>query len=87
MQIVRSNDLFRGVPYNFVQFTSLQEILAGWLGIELGTYNQISDSLHLYTEDKKQILKSTVTEVQRNTDSISQPKLNQSVCLMKFLIE
>lgn len=29
-QVVRSNDLFRGVPYNFVQFTSLQEIMAGW---------------------------------------------------------
>lgn len=51
MQILRSNDLFRGVPYNIVQFTILQEVMAGWLGIEPGTYNHISDSLHVYEED------------------------------------
>ena len=31
MQVIRSNDVFKGVPHNFVQFTSLQEIMAGWL--------------------------------------------------------
>ena len=31
-QIIRSNDLFRGLAYNIVQFTALQEIMAGWLG-------------------------------------------------------
>ena len=47
-QIIRSNDLFLGLPHNLVQFTSLQEIVAGWLNIECGTYNQISDSMHIY---------------------------------------
>jgi thymidylate synthase len=51
LQILRSNDVFRGLPYNIVQFTILQEIMAGWLGVELGTYNHISDSLHLYESD------------------------------------
>ncbi|MEN6462526.1 MAG: thymidylate synthase [Syntrophomonas sp.] len=51
-QIMRSNDVFRGLPYNFVQFTSLQEILAGWLDIEIGSYTQYSDSLHLYKNDE-----------------------------------
>ncbi|MGH9905438.1 MAG: thymidylate synthase, partial [Pyrinomonadaceae bacterium] len=32
MQIMRSNDVYRGLPYNIVQFTTLQEVLAGWLG-------------------------------------------------------
>ena len=49
-QIIRSNDLFLGVPFNFVQFTTLQEVLAGWLGLELGPYSQWSDSLHLYMD-------------------------------------
>ena len=49
-QIIRSNDLFLGVPFNFVQFTTLQEVLAGWLGLELGPYSQWSDSLHVYAE-------------------------------------
>jgi len=57
LQIVRSNDLFLGVPYNLVQFTSLHEIMAGWLGVEVGTYNQISDSLHIYDSDEEKIRK------------------------------
>lgn len=55
LQIMRSNDLFRGTPYNIVQFTMLQEILAGWLGVEIGSYHQISDSLHIYESDWQQI--------------------------------
>lgn len=51
MQVMRSNDLVRGLPYNIAQFTFLQEVMAGWLGVEVGTYNQISDSLHLYERD------------------------------------
>ena len=50
-QIMRSNDLFRGLPYNLVQFTSIQEILAGWLEVEVGSYNHYSDSLHFYEYD------------------------------------
>ncbi len=52
-QIMRSNDIFRGLPYNIVQFTSLQEIMAGWLEVEVGSYTHFSDSLHLYNDDQK----------------------------------
>ena len=57
-QIIRSNDVFLGVPYNFVQFTFLQEIVAGWLGLECGSYNQISDSLHAYEKDMANVVDS-----------------------------
>lgn len=49
-QIMRSNDVCRGLPYNLLQFTVLQEVLAGWLGLNLGHYCHWSDSLHAYTE-------------------------------------
>jgi thymidylate synthase len=48
LQVMRSNDLIWGTPYNFIQWTTLQEIVAGWLGAEVGTYTHISDSLHVY---------------------------------------
>jgi thymidylate synthase len=48
LQVMRSNDLIWGTPYNFIQFTSLQEIVAGWLGVDVGSYVQLSDSLHVY---------------------------------------
>ncbi len=48
LQMMRSNDLIWGMPYNIIQFTTMQEIVAGWLGVEVGTYTHVSDSLHVY---------------------------------------
>jgi thymidylate synthase len=72
-QIMRSNDVFRGLPYNIVQFTSIQEILAGWLGINPGSYTHFSDSLHIYENDKK-TMDITDNKFSRNGDSLSLPK-------------
>lgn len=55
LQVMRSNDLIWGLPYNLIQFTALQEIMAGWLGLELGTYNHVSDSLHVYRRHWEQL--------------------------------
>lgn len=70
MQIMRSNDLFRGLPYNILQFTSLQEILAGWLGVEVGSYNHLSDSLHLYERDAAFVSVALADHIEPNTDSL-----------------
>ncbi|MGH3800145.1 MAG: thymidylate synthase [Pseudonocardiaceae bacterium] len=45
---MRSQDLWLGFPYDVFAATILQELLAGWLGVELGTYHHFVDSLHLY---------------------------------------
>jgi thymidylate synthase len=50
-QIIRSNDMMLGFPYNVVQWTCLQEIMAGWLGVDVGEYVQLSDSAHIYARD------------------------------------
>lgn len=47
-QIMRSNDVMRGLPYDILQFTILQELFASWLGCEMGNYLHISNSLHMY---------------------------------------
>lgn len=47
----RSNDILWGLfGANLCQFTTLQELLASWLGVEVGSYHQVTDSLHLYTD-------------------------------------
>jgi thymidylate synthase len=58
LQVMRSNDLYRGLPYNLVQFTTLHEILSGWLGLGLGQYHHLSDSLHIYHNTTQDILDS-----------------------------
>lgn len=75
LQIMRSNDLFLGTPYNFVQFTVLQEVIAGWLGLEVGEYAQVSDSLHLYEDNLDTMSVSKVPPPDYPVDSLSLPKL------------
>lgn len=67
-QILRSNDLFLGVPHNFVQFTSLQEILAAWLGIEVGHYRHVADCLHVYVRDQDYVQDSGQIIPESNPD-------------------
>src|SRR5262249_46066683 len=74
VQVMRSNDLFRGMPYNFVQFTTLHEVMAGWLGVELGSYHQLSDSLHYYVDECNCFVDNPATCVMRNTDSLMLPR-------------
>ncbi|TWH83454.1 thymidylate synthase [Sedimentibacter saalensis] len=72
-QIMRSNDVLLGMPYNFVQFTGIQEILAGWLRLDVGSYNHYSDSLHLYNRDISKIGIGQEMKI-RNNDSLSLSK-------------
>jgi thymidylate synthase len=81
-QILRSNDFFRGTPYNFIQFTTLQELMAGWVGVVPGNYTHISDSLHVYESDLQFIGKiSRSNEIWENTDSLI---FNMQDCLKHF---
>lgn len=74
LQVMRSNDLFLGTPHNFVQFTVLQEVIAGWLGVELGTYVQVSDSLHFYEHDLATISVAETAHTAKNTEVLGLPK-------------
>ncbi len=73
-QIMRSNDLFRGLPHNIVQFTCLQEVMAGWLGVDLGSYNHFSDSLHLYHNDGTVSERLEPFALAKNPDDLALPK-------------
>ena len=48
---MRSNDIWRGTPYDIFNFTMLQEIMACMLGIDIGKYTHVADSLHIYESD------------------------------------
>lgn len=73
-QVVRSNDVFLGLPHNFVQFMSLHEIMAGWVGADVGTYSLLSDSLHLYDEHATDVAQSVSVDAPNNADSLCLPK-------------
>lgn len=70
-QVVRSNDLFLGVPHNFVQFTCLQEIVASWLEVRLGEYRHYADCLHVYQRDARKIQTTPPLQTIFSRDQIS----------------
>jgi thymidylate synthase len=47
---MRSQDLWLGFCYDIFANTVLHELMAGWLGVDLGAYHHHVDSLHLYAE-------------------------------------
>lgn len=50
---MRSNDLIFGLQYDLVAFTLIQEIIANTIGVELGSYNHTTASLHVYEKHWK----------------------------------
>ena len=53
----------------------LQEVMAGWLGVECGAYDQVSDSLHLYEHNEESVFASApLSDLPSNTDSLALPK-------------
>lgn len=55
--MMRSNDIWRGLPYDIVYFTLLQTIIAKALGKEVGSYTHFATSLHLYDCDVEKVKK------------------------------
>ena len=47
-QIMRSNDLVWGTPYNYVQFNSLAQIMASLIKVPVGDYSHFCNSSHIY---------------------------------------
>jgi hypothetical protein len=48
---MRSQDLMTGFLYDTMQFRLFQEIMAGWLGLDVGDYHHFVGSLHIYEKD------------------------------------
>ncbi|MER5642639.1 thymidylate synthase [Kitasatospora sp. NPDC002227] len=51
---MRSQDVWTGMPYDLFSFTTIQELVAGWLDADLGDYHHHIDSLHIYDSNLDQ---------------------------------
>jgi thymidylate synthase len=60
----------------------LHEVIAGWIGVEMGTFHQISDSLHVYQTDILRLARSDgPSQWLRNSDSLSLPRKESEGCI------
>lgn len=46
---MRSNDVWLGLPYDVFSFTTLQAIVANYVGVDVGFYQHEVSSMHLYS--------------------------------------
>lgn len=53
--VMRSNDIWFGLPYDVAFFTELQKCIADYLGVGYGTYTHYACSLHLYDRDFEKV--------------------------------
>lgn len=61
--VMRSNDIWFGLPYDVVFFTELQKHIARELGVEYGTYTHFVGSLHVYDRFIPKIEESCTAKV------------------------
>ncbi len=52
---MRSNDFWNGLPFDVGIFGFLQEVMASWLKVELGTYTHFAGSAHIYFKDLQKV--------------------------------
>lgn len=74
--VMRSNDLHKGFIYDAHNFMIIQNILAGWLGVEVGKYEHVALSLHIYEQDIQNMKDCVDDNYVVYTDSIEIQPIN-----------
>ena len=74
--VMRSNDVWLGLPYDMFQFTQLQHCVATSLGMIAGEYRHTTFSLHMYETDATAIDKFLTAQPQYDYSltRMSQPR-------------
>jgi thymidylate synthase len=70
---MRSQDLIKGLPNDLCEFQWFQEIIAGWLGVEVGKYTHFVGCLHAYQSDMKYAIESLENESSYRLYNIVKP--------------
>ena len=65
---MRSSDIILGIAYDVPAFTTMQEVLANELSVELGEYVHTSNSLHCYERDFEML-----DAIARSSDNLGRP--------------
>ena len=74
-QTVRSHDFVWGVPYNFMQFGYITQALAERLGVSVGHYAELNNSLHVYDRHYGELKGIRYNNELSHTFDMSVPKI------------
>lgn len=59
---MRSNDVWRGMPYDVFTFCCLQRVIAAHLDVDVGVYHHQVGSMHLYARDADKARESLTSD-------------------------
>lgn len=85
--IMRSNDIYLGLPYDVAFFTSLQKYIANRLGIEYGYYTHFVTNLHFYKRDFDKIKEISVKKEWSKATFSYEKMLENSIYLEALVME
>lgn len=68
--VMRSNDLFFGLPYDAIFFTELQKYIAHKLNCKVGRWTHFVGSMHIYERDMKKLSNLVEDEVKYKVNVI-----------------
>ena len=63
--LMRSNDVWLGLPYDILSFTTVQRVVASMIGVPPGKYHHVVSNLHLYDSNVEQALEVMLEEDSR----------------------
>ena len=75
---MRSEDAWLGMPYDIFVNTTMQRLLAGALGCQLGTYVHQVGSLHLYSRNYQQVVAAIAPRVVQDARERSSGRYHSS---------
>lgn len=81
--MMRSNDIWFGLPYDIIFFTICQKYIADALGLQYGTYTHFATSLHYYLKDEEKLINAI------NTNKVDNIKIDYKklISMQNFLYE
>ena len=89
-QLVRSHDLVWGVPYNWIQFGYIAQVISEQLDVKVGSYTELCSNLHVYAPFYNDIYK--IVMMKGSNSDYTMPmignvnyKLLKNVCFDNFL--
>lgn len=86
---MRSNDLLWGTCLDVPAFCFIQEVMAHWLGVEIGTYYHHAGSLHYYVEYEEKLDETYNGSVKDNPPVLPKWDLSYeetAICLERFWV-
>jgi len=93
--VIRSNDVVWGTPYNAIQFTHLQALVAGMLGARMGKLTYVIQNLHYYLDEYKPTLSNLLEQAYEKRiqaesipsfETVSEDRFRDSHCLVERIL-